>query len=405
MIGAVAAASARLRVALLSWPAFRRLSVVQTAHAAGDAMVTVALANTLFFSIPVGEARGKVAFYLALTMAPFAVVSPFIGPWLDRRSAGYRTAIMAAGAGRAVLAILLSGRTDRPVLYPMAFALLVLSRVHGVARSALVPDALPPGKRVMWANAWLAVLSVVGGLGGAGVAVGATALFDQDLALWVSAAAFAALVVPAVRLPRRTGGTAAPCPAIDAYRLLLSSRLLAGGVALATTRAAVGFLTFGLAFLLRVEGQGNQGFAVVIAAGAIGGFIGSVVAPRLQSALKEPLMMLGCLVLIVICGAWAAASFDVIRAVVLAAAVGLSAAMGRLAFDSLLQTDAPSAARGRTFARYEAIFQIWWVGGAALATAVPFGPSEAMWTVSGITAVGLCLAARGFRGPERPGST
>ncbi|MEJ7788188.1 MAG: hypothetical protein WKF96_25590 [Solirubrobacteraceae bacterium] len=101
--------------------------------------MAVALANTLFFAVPLGEARDKVALYLVMTMAPFALLSPFVGPILDRTRGAYRVAIIGAGLGRGLLAVLLSSRTDRLTLYPLAFGLLVLSRIHGVSRSALVP--------------------------------------------------------------------------------------------------------------------------------------------------------------------------------------------------------------------------------------------------------------------------
>ena len=63
---------------------FTRLARVQALQVAGDALIALALANSLFFSIPSGEARGQVALYLVLTMAPFAVIAPFIGPAIDR---------------------------------------------------------------------------------------------------------------------------------------------------------------------------------------------------------------------------------------------------------------------------------------------------------------------------------
>jgi hypothetical protein len=56
---------------------------------------------------------------------------------------------------------------------------------------------------------------------------------------------------------------------------------------------------------------------------------------------------------------------------VVAAAVSVGAAAGRLAFDSLVQRDAPDAARGRTFARFETRFQLAWVAGALIPVAVP----------------------------------
>jgi hypothetical protein len=63
--------------------------------------VSVALANTLFFAVPLGEARDKVALYLVMTMAPFALLSPLVGPILDRTRGAYRLAIIGAGLAAA----------------------------------------------------------------------------------------------------------------------------------------------------------------------------------------------------------------------------------------------------------------------------------------------------------------
>ncbi|HLA66659.1 MAG TPA: MFS transporter, partial [Acidimicrobiia bacterium] len=60
-------------------PAFRRLAVSWAANVGGDTLVTVALAGTLFFSVPSSEARGNVALYLGLTLAPFTIVAPVLG--------------------------------------------------------------------------------------------------------------------------------------------------------------------------------------------------------------------------------------------------------------------------------------------------------------------------------------
>jgi hypothetical protein len=76
--------------------------------------------------------------------------------------------------------------------------------------------------------------------------------------------------------------------------------------------------------------------------------------------------------------------------------VGLTAAAGRLAFDSLLQGDAPEHVRARTFARYETIFQLCWVAGAGLAAALPFRPGEGLGTLAGLCLLGLLVSARGL---------
>ena len=122
---------------LLPWPPFARMMLAQAAHAAGDALVAVALAGTLFFSVPTGQARGHVGLYLLLTMTPFALLSPVVGPLLDRWRGSYRIAIFLAMIGRGVLAFLMASRTKGIGLYPLAFGSLVLSRTHGISRGAL----------------------------------------------------------------------------------------------------------------------------------------------------------------------------------------------------------------------------------------------------------------------------
>ncbi|HET7072084.1 MAG TPA: MFS transporter, partial [Nocardioides sp.] len=80
-----------------------RLIELGALNAAADAAVAISLAGTLFFQIPTGEARGQVSLFLALTLLPFAVVAPLIGPILDRFSHGRRWAIGATMAARAFL--------------------------------------------------------------------------------------------------------------------------------------------------------------------------------------------------------------------------------------------------------------------------------------------------------------
>ena len=70
---------------------------------AGDTLITIALADSLFFSIRPGAARGKVLLYLLLTMAPFAVVGPLLGPALDRSRTGRRTVVILSAASRALV--------------------------------------------------------------------------------------------------------------------------------------------------------------------------------------------------------------------------------------------------------------------------------------------------------------
>ncbi|MGA0264006.1 MAG: MFS transporter, partial [Ilumatobacteraceae bacterium] len=86
---------------------FMRLARVHALGAASDAAIAVTLAGSIFFSISPDDSRGRVALYLALTMAPFAIVAPLLGPAIDRTRGGRRLMIIATATVRAVLAFLL----------------------------------------------------------------------------------------------------------------------------------------------------------------------------------------------------------------------------------------------------------------------------------------------------------
>ena len=55
---------------------------------AADACIAVALAGSLFFNTSLDVARPRLALYLALTLAPVALVTPLIGPAVARYGVG-----------------------------------------------------------------------------------------------------------------------------------------------------------------------------------------------------------------------------------------------------------------------------------------------------------------------------
>lgn len=138
-------------------------------------MITVALASTIFFSVPTGEARGRVALYLAVTLAPFALLAPIIGPLLDRIPHGRRAAMAGSMLARALLALSMAGAvaTGSLELYPAALGVLVASKAYGVVRSAVVPRLLPHRISLVKANSrvTLAGLLATGAAAPAGAAL------------------------------------------------------------------------------------------------------------------------------------------------------------------------------------------------------------------------------------------
>ena len=107
---------------------------------AGDTLVTISLAGSLFFSISPQAAESKVLLYLLLTVAPFAVVSPLLGPAIDANRRARRLIVCASAAGRVVLCILMAMSLHSLWLFPEAFCVLVLSKLYLVTRGALVPE-------------------------------------------------------------------------------------------------------------------------------------------------------------------------------------------------------------------------------------------------------------------------
>src|SRR5580704_6016666 len=87
---------------------FGRLALLHVVMTAGDTLVTVSLAGSLFFSISPEAAKNKVILYLLLTMAPFAVVAPLLGPVIDRSRGARRAVVVASGVGRAFVVILMA---------------------------------------------------------------------------------------------------------------------------------------------------------------------------------------------------------------------------------------------------------------------------------------------------------
>ena len=77
--------------------------------------------------------------------------------------------------------------------------------------------------------------------------------------------------------------------------------------------------------------------------------------------------MLGLAVVVAAGAAWfGVGDSRVAASAVLAGTVAIVSTCGKLAFDSLVQRDAPDANRGRSFARFEVRFQMAWVIGAMI---------------------------------------
>jgi MFS family permease len=371
-----------------------RLAWVHATSTFGDALVAVALAGTLFFAVPVAAARPRVALYLLLTVAPFAVVAPLLGRLLDGRSGAGRLALAAAMALRAALAALAVARTESLLLYPLAFGLLVCSRAHGISRTAMVPELIEgDGRDLVAVNGRMARVAALGGTAGALLGVGLDRLLGGGAVLWAAALAFAAGGVLALGLPhtRRRREPTAPRDPMDRRTARLArppGRVRLARTANATVRAVGGFSLFLLAFELRRQGVGTAGLGLLLAAVGVGGVVGAFLLPRAARLVREDGLLAGGLLL---CGTTAgllAGRVGVAAAAAGGLAMGAGIAAARLGFESLVQREVPPPARGTAITRAETTFQLAWVAGAVLPVALPLPTTPAL-----LAAAVACLAA------------
>jgi hypothetical protein len=378
---------------------FSRLAIAHAFSVGGDTLLTIALAGSLFFSISPTAAKGKVALYLALTVAPFAVVGPLIGPLLDRSRGGRRLVMAGTNAGRAIACFMMANDLKGLLLFPEAFAFLVLSKAYSITKSALVPAAVIDHDELVEANSKLQLI---------GVAVGFVAALPGALLLktaggeWtlrLASVVFVLGAAGALRIAPAAAVAAPPAPG-ERHELRAAGIILAAS-AMGLLRAIVGFLTFQVAFSFRRGHAPSWWFGIVLAVSAAATFVGAVSAPRFRQSVREERMLVASLAVVAVVGLVATRGNSVrFWSAILAGAVGLAASTGKLAFDSIVQRDAPDAARGRSFARFETRFQLLWVAGAFLPVVVPI-PGRVGFLViaatAGFAAVSYVLGQRATR--------
>ncbi|MEU7943716.1 MFS transporter [Micromonospora taraxaci] len=389
-----------------------RLFDLHALSCAGDTLIAIGLAGTIFFNVPLGEARSKVALYLLVTMVPFAMLAPVVGPLLDHFRHGRRYALAATMLGRAFLAWLISDYIHGFGLYPAAFGVLALSRAYGVARSAAVPRLLPEGLGLSQVGARA---SVYGTVAGALVApIGLAAFwFGPQWPLRVASVIFLVGMVISLRLPPKADSepperVPRPLRALGRHR---GDRPLGRGrpagrlviatlIGSATLRAVYGFLLLFLAFAIKKGDLTTVAFGrdlgaewalgTVGGALAVGTFLATAIGTRLRihrpAAIQSSSMIIvaGVAVLAVI-------QFSLVMVALLCLVAALVSGISKLAVDASIQERIPERLRASSFAHSETVLMLAFVAGGGLGL-VPFNGRMGIAVAAG---VGVLAAIRG----------
>jgi MFS family permease len=378
-----------------------RLIELHAFNAAGDAAVAISLAGTLFFQVPTGEARGQVALFLTLTLLPFAVVAPLIGPFLDRFSHGRRWAIGSTMALRAFLCWVLATAVvnDSVVLFPAALGVLVASKAYGVTRAAAVPRVVPPQLSLVRANSRVSLAGLVFGAVSAPVAV-LTSLAGSQWSLRYAFALFVIGTILAILLPPQVDATvgeerlaleapAGAAPVGRRRRARMPSSVVLALRSNAGLRLLSGFLTMFMAFLLRDqpfpgwEDRTELLLGVVIGAAGAGSAVGLALGSTLK-VVKPEVAVVMVLLLDAAMAVVTAVGYGLVTAMLLGLCAGLAQSFGKLCLDALIQRDVSERIRTAAFARSETMLQLSWVVGGFIGIALPLIPRLGLGVAAGI---------------------
>jgi MFS family permease len=399
----------------LTWPVVANFAV--------DSAMAVALANTLFFAAATGESKGRVALYLLITIAPFAVIAPLIGPALDRIQHGRRAALAASFLLRTALAVVLimnydgaTGGYPSWVLYPCALGMMVLSKSFTVLRSAVTPRVMPPTIDLVRMNSRLTMFGLIGGtIVGGGVAAGIeyafSTLFGLPGALFVVVFVTIAGASLAMRIPRWVevtegeipttlsyhGGTESgdwswldeePTEVIESPRQPLGRNIITALWGNCTIKAMVGFLFLYPAFVAKSQdasGWVQLGILGMIGlAAGIGNFAGNFAAARSQLG-RPSVLVVRAAIAVTTAALAAAVAGNLIAAAAAALVTSGASAIAKASLDASLQDDLPEESRASAFGRSESALQLAWVLGGALGVLV----YTELWV--GFTAIGAVL--------------
>lgn len=389
-----------------------RLIELHAFNAAGDAAIAISLAGTLFFQVPTEQARNQVALFLALTMLPFAIVAPLVGPFLDRVSHGRRWAIGATLALRGFLCWVLADAvvSESAVMFPAALGCLVASKAYGVTRAAAVPRLLPDELNLVRANSRISLA----GVAGAGVSAPLAVAFSMLGPQWSLRYAFAVFVggtILAILLPSRVdsavgeGDSGLPGIGRRRSRAVVPRSVVIGLRSNAGLRLLSGFLTMYMAFLLRDvpfrgwEDRPELLLGLIIGAAGLGSTIGITLGSVLRNVRPDVTVVVALLVDAAM-ASLAAAFYGLPTAVLLGLTAGLAQSFGKLSLDALIQRGIPERSRSSAFARSETLLQLSWVVGGFIGIALPLIPRLGLGVAATILLAWSAWVLSALRRPE-----
>jgi MFS family permease len=400
---------------------FRRLFAVRVASQLTDGVFQVALASYVVFSPERAPGPGAIAGALAVVLLPFSVLGPFVGVFLDRWS---RRQVLAWSnfvrvALVAVVATVVHADVHGAALLVLVLVCLSVNRFLLAGLSAALPHVVRDDE-LLTANALTPTAGTLAFLLGLALGTGArttwrTVGVDGDVGVLVTAAVLYGVAGGlALRIPRALLGPdlAHRRPALRREVRIVAVGLVAGLRHLGRRRPAAyglaaigahrffyGLSTVSLILLCRnyFHGPGDvdaafEELSVAVLVSGIGFVAAAVLTPVVTERVAQRTWVLGLLVGAAVTQVVPGALFTEASLLVAAFFLGLASQGIKIVVDTLVQTHVEDAYRGRVFSLYDVIFNVAFVGAAAVG-AVVLPVTGKSYVVLGAVSLGYALTA------------
>ncbi|MFE5618173.1 MFS transporter [Streptomyces sp. NPDC056524] len=378
-----------LRV-LLRLTNFRRLLAVRLLSQCADGVYQVALATYVVFSPEKETSPAAIASAMAVLLLPYSLVGPFAGVLLDRWPR--RQVFLYGNLLRTLLAsstaVLMLASVPDWLFYASALSVTAVNRFVLAGLSAALPRVVDD-ERLVVANSLSPTAGTVAATAGGGLAFGVRILSeDSDAAVvMLGALLYLCSALASLRMPRELLG---PDPdfvqprlraalASTARGLVAGLRHLAERRPAARALAAVtlmrfcyGALTVTVLMLCRyawssTESEGLALLGIAVAFSGAGFFAAAVISPWAIGRFGPFGWMIVCSGSAAVLEPALGLPFAQTPLMIAAFLLGLVTQGTKIATDTVVQTSVDDAYRGRVFSLYDTLFNVAFVGAAAVA--------------------------------------
>ncbi|MFJ4202083.1 MFS transporter [Streptomyces sviceus] len=383
-----------LRV-LLRFRDFRRLLCVRLLSQGADGVFQIALAAYVVFSPEKQTSATAIASAMAVLLLPYSLVGPFAGVLLDRWRR--RQVFLYGNLVRALLAaataVLMLSNVPDWLFYVSALCVTAVNRFVLSGLSAALPRVVDEDRLVI-ANSLSPTAGTLAAIAGGGLAFVVRLLVaDSDAAVvLLGAGLYLCGALAALRMPPELLG---PDPELIQPRLVAAlsgtARDLAAGVrhltapprrsaaralgAMSVMRFCYGALLVTVLMLCRysLTSDPDDGLAllgVAVGMSGAGFFVAAVITPWAAGRLGPKRWIVVCAATAAVLEPVLGLPFTTAPMLIAAFVLGLITQGAKIATDTIVQSSVDDGFRGRIFSVYDVLFNIAFVGAAAVAALI-----------------------------------